>query len=181
MPSPGASARRYAQAAFEIARERDTMDAWVGDLEALAEAAAQEGFSELVESPKLSIEQKREVLARILPALSAEGLNLATLLVAKGRLAALAAPVAREFHRLLDEHRGIVRAEVVTAVDADQAERDRIEQWLADVTGKEVRLEYRTDASLVGGMVVKIGDRVVDGSVRSKLNTLRRTLHEGAA
>ena len=51
------------------------MDAWVGDLEALAEAAAQEGFSELVESPKLSIEQKREVLARILPALSTEGLN----------------------------------------------------------------------------------------------------------
>ena len=74
-----------------------------------------------------------------------------------------------------------MRAEVVTAVDADQAERGRIEQWLVDVTGKEVRLEYRTDASLVGGMVVKIGDRVVDGSVRSKLNTLRRTLHEGAA
>ena len=157
------------------------MDAWVGDLEALAEAAAQEGFSELVESPKLSVEQKREALTQILPALSPEGLNLATLLVAKGRLAALAAPIAAEFHRLLDVHRGIVRAEVVTAVEADQAERGRIEQWLVDVTGKEVRLEYRTDPELVGGMVVKIGDRVVDGSVRSKLNTLRRTLHEGAA
>ena len=157
------------------------MDAWVSDLKALAEAAAQEGFSELVESPKLSVDQKREALTQMLPALTAEGLNLATILVAKGRLTALALPLAAEFHRLLDEHRGIVRAEVVTAVDPDQAERGRIEQWLADVTGKEVRLEYRTDPELVGGMVVKIGDRVVDGSVRSKLNSLRRTLHEGAA
>ena len=112
------------------------MDAWVSDLEALAEAAAQEGFSELVESPKLSVDQKREAVAQVLPALSPEGLNLATLLVAKGRLAALALPLAAEFHRLLDEHRGIVRAEVVTAVEPDQAERGRIEQWLADVTGK---------------------------------------------
>lgn len=157
------------------------MDAWVSDLEALAEAAAQEGFSELVESPKLSVDQKREAVAQVIPGLSPEGLNLATLLVAKGRLAALALPLAAEFHRLLDEHRGIVRAEVVTAVEPDQAERGRIEQWLADITGKEVRLEYRTDPELVGGMVVKIGDRVVDGSVRSKLNSLRRTLHEGVA
>ena len=74
-----------------------------------------------------------------------------------------------------------MRAEVRTAVEVDKAERDRVERWLVDVTGKEVRLEYRTDPNLVGGMIVKIGDRVVDGSVRTKLNALRRNLHEGAA
>ena len=157
------------------------MDTWVRDLEALSEAVRQEGFVELVERPKLSIEQKRGILTKTLPRISPEALNLATILVAKGRLGALAGPIASEFLRLLDLHRGIVRAEVTTATEAEKRERGRIERWLADVTGKEVRLEYRTDPNLVGGMIVKIGDRVVDGSVRAKLNALRRNLHEGAA
>ncbi len=157
------------------------MDTWVNDLDVLNNAVAQEGFVVLVESPNLSIEEKRAILTKTFSGISMEALNLATILVAKGRFGALAAPIAAEFQRRLDEHRGIERADVTTAVNPDKAERERIKKWLRDITGKEVRLEYRTDPELVGGMVVKIGDRVVDGSVRTRLHALRRNLHEGMA
>lgn len=130
----------------------------------------------LLRSPRLPLPAKRQVLREALAGASEEAVNLATLLAVKGRLEALAGPIAQEYGRRLDEHRGIVRVQVVTAIDLDLTEREQIARQLAQATGREIRMEHRVDPGIVAGMVVRIGDRVVDGSVRSRLGSLKRSL-----
>ncbi|MCH7552423.1 MAG: F0F1 ATP synthase subunit delta [Chloroflexi bacterium] len=181
MPSPGSSARRYAQAVFDIAKEDNTFDTWQEDLSALASAVQEPGFVELLESPRMPIDAKRRMLADVLKGASEQAINLATILVTKSRLGALAAQVSREYERLLDEHRGILRAEVVSAIALDQQQTENLVKQIADASGKEVRLQVRVDPSVVGGLVIRIGDRVLDGSIESRLRGLRRNLIEELA
>ncbi len=181
MPARGASAKRYAQAVFEIAQEADRFDQWQDDLDSLAEAARNPEFVAMVESPRLAIDEKRKVIRETLPGISEEATNLATVLLVKARFQTLAAPVAEEFRNLLDKHRGILRADVVTAVELTRPRAEQIIKSLAESTGKEVRLSQRVDPEIVGGMVIRVGDRVLDGSVQSSLRGLRRSLVEELA
>jgi F-type H+-transporting ATPase subunit delta len=181
MPASGASARRYAQAVFEIALERGTLDGWKDDLDAIAEAASNAAFVAMLESPRLPALEKRSRLREALAGVSEEAVNLATVLVVKSRLQALAPAIVEAYGRMLDEHRGIVRVEVVTAVEFDAAQRGELAQQLGQATGREVRLEHRVDPAITGGMVVRVADRVLDGSVRAKLGRLRKSLIERSA
>ena len=181
MPASGASARRYAQAVFEIALERGALDAWKDDLDAVAAAASNPAFVAMLESPRLPAAEKRSRLSEALAGVSEEAVNLATVLVVKGRLQALASAIVTAYGRLLDEHRGIVRVEVITAVDISADQRGQIAQEMAQATQREVRLEHRVDPAIGGGMVVRIADRVLDGSVRAKLGSLRKSLIERSA
>lgn len=176
MPARRASARRYAQAIFQIARAQQQFDRWQHDLASLAEAAKNADLVALVESPRLSTQQKRAALREAFPILSDQAVNLATVLFTKGRFAALAEPIALEFQRMVDTDRGIVRAEVITAVELDQARKTQIAQTLSAVTGQHVQISYRVNPAIVAGMVVRLGDRVLDGSVTTRLEGLRRTL-----
>ena len=179
MPAPGSSARRYAQAVFEIAQERGRLEQWLEELQAIAQVAAEPQLTALLRSPRMPQAAKRQVLRETLAGASEEAVNLATLLAVKGRLEALARPIAQEYERRLDELRGIVRVEVVTAIELDLTEREEVERRLAQATGKQIRMEHRVEPGIVAGMTVRIGDRVVDGSVRSTLRSLRRSLIGG--
>jgi len=178
MPASGSSGRRHAQAAFEVAKERGRLDQWHDDLWALVRAAALPELAALLRNPRAPLAVKRQALRDALPGLSPEALNLATILVARGTLAALIEPIARDYDRRLDDERGIVRAEVTTAVEMDPAQRAAVSEQLAQATGRQVRLEHRLDPAILGGMVIRLGDQVVDGSVRSRLKDLRRSLVE---
>jgi len=174
------SAKRYAEAVFEIAKAGQRFDGWRADLASLGEAAKNADFVGLVESPRLSTDQKRAALKATLPGIGEEAVNLATVLFVKGRFAALAAPIAVQFDQMLDEDRGILRAEAVTAVELDAGRKDGIARTLSEATGRQVQVTYRVDPGIVGGMVVRLGDRVLDGSVSSHLRGLRRALGEAA-
>jgi F-type H+-transporting ATPase subunit delta len=178
MPASGASARRYAQAVFEIAVERSTLDAWKDDLDAISEAATNAAFVAMLESPRLPATEKRSRLSEVLTGVSEEAVNLATVLVVKGRLQALTPGIVEAYGQLLDEHRGIVRVEVITAVEISADQRGQIAQQMGEATQREVRLEHRVDPAIGGGMVIRISDRVLDGSIRAKLGTLRKSLIE---
>ncbi|MSQ25442.1 MAG: F0F1 ATP synthase subunit delta [Dehalococcoidia bacterium] len=176
MPKRGASAKRYAQAVFEIAQAGNTLDRWQGDLADLAQLGAHAQFCGMVESPRMAVAARREAFHKVLPQASDMAINLALLLAGKGRLQALAGQIAQEYGRLLDSQQGIVRAEVVTAVALGKAQSDRIGAELGAALGRDVRVTLRVDAALGGGMVIRVGDRVLDGSVRSKLAGLRKSL-----
>jgi len=178
LPASGSSAKRYAQAVFEIAKERDRLEQWLEELQAIAEALEQPDFAALLKNPRLPIDAKRQVISETFAGASKEAINLATILILSGRLEALARPIAQEYERRLDEERGIVRVEVTTAVELTKAQSDQVSQQLATETGKHIRMEHRVDPSAIGGMVIKIGDQVIDGSVRSKLRGLKRNLAE---
>ena len=169
------SARRYAQAVFEIALERDDMDQWQGDLEALASAMQNALFRSVLESPKVRPDVKLELVQKQLSGSSPLALNLASLLVTKVR-AGLAPQIADEFRNLVNAHRGLQSVEVTAALPLDDTTKGHIAEQLAQATGKEISLSTDTDSDLIGGLVVKIGDRLLDGSTRTKLEELKKTL-----
>jgi F-type H+-transporting ATPase subunit delta len=171
-------ARRYARAVFEIALEKKDLDRWQTDLEQMAALGENAAFLALIENPKLSFEKKEKILAKLLGGVNPLARNLVYLLVSRGRLAMIG-EVAEEYHRLLDGYRGIEHAEVVTAVPLDAADKKRLEEHLGKVMGKKIVLEASVDPGLVGGMIARVGGKLLDGSTQSRLLTLKRELTTG--
>ena len=169
------AAKRYAQAAFDIAREKDELDRWVEDLRVIADLAAQPGVTEVLASSRVPFEGKERLLRSGLADVSPLALNLARLLVQKGRIA-LAQQVREEYQRLLDEHRGMSHAVVFTAVPLSADEERAVAQRLRELTGKEIVLERQVEPEILGGLVARVGDRLIDGSTRTRLLELRRQL-----
>ncbi|HEY8491630.1 MAG TPA: F0F1 ATP synthase subunit delta [Dehalococcoidia bacterium] len=173
------AAKRYAQAVFDLALEQETLDEWLADLERLAALAREPEAVRILESNRVPEAEKDGLLAATLSGVGPLAMNLARLLVRKGRFG-LADAVAEEYRRLLEEHRGILRARAVTAVELTEPERAAVAARLEELTGKRVLLETAVDPSILGGLVVRIGDRLIDGSTRTKLLELKERL-AGAA
>ena len=169
------AAKRYALAAFELARERDELDAWERDLGALAGALAVPEALAFVASGQVGGDAKEAFLRRVVEEPAPLVWNLVRLLLARGRLALLA-QIGEQFQALLDEHRGIAHAQVTTAVAMSDEEKEALARRLSQLTGKQVQLEVAEDAEILGGLVVRIGDRLIDGSTRNKLLALKRRL-----
>ncbi|MBM4462121.1 MAG: ATP synthase F1 subunit delta [Chloroflexi bacterium] len=171
----GISAKRHAQAVFQIALEGKQLERWQSDLETIAGTLKSPEITAMLESPKLRLEEKRRVLEAILPGITPAAMNLAYFLVAKNRLRILPDLLA-EFRRLLNAYHGREVAEVVTAVPISDEDRDRIKKRLAALVGKELVLTLKVNPEIEGGLVARVGDKLVDGSIRTRLQDLRRSL-----
>ena len=171
------AAKRYAQAAFGIARDSGTVATWRSQLDDVATALAESGLAPVLVDSRLPVEQRTALVERVLD-VDPMVLNLARLLVAKGR-AGEARAVAGAFGRLADDYEGIAHAEVTTAVELAPARLEAIARQISEAVGKQVRATGTVDPAIVGGIVVRVGDKLVDGSVRTRLKQLRREL-EGA-
>lgn len=174
-----AAAKRYAQAAFAVALEFEEVERWAEDLDALTTLMGEPRAAAFLESDKATDADKRALLEAALADVNPRAMNLAQLLVDKRRVG-LADQIRQEFHALLDEHRGIARATVTTAVPMSDEETQTVAARLSEMTGKQVIVESRVDPGILGGLVARIGDTLIDGSVRSRLLTLKRQL-EGYA
>ncbi|MCY4454759.1 MAG: ATP synthase F1 subunit delta, partial [Chloroflexi bacterium] len=126
----------------------------------------------------LTDEAFQEIVRRVLPDIGGTQLNLLRLLRRKNRLA-LGPSIASYYRELLDERRGVARAVVRTAVEIDDDRRERFSEELARRTGRTVELETEVDPDLIGGAVIRIGDRLIDGSTRAALRGLRQRLEQG--
>lgn len=171
------AARRYAQAAFGIARDAGSIATWREELNDVASVLAESGLAPVLSDTRVPVDQRVAMVERALD-VSPMVLNLAKLLVSKGRTGEARA-VADAFGRLADDHQGIAHAEVTTAVELAPAQLEAIAQQLGRALGKQVRAVGTVDPAIVGGVVVRFGDKLVDGSVRTRLKRLRREL-EGA-
>jgi len=171
-------ARRYSQAVFKIAVERNELDRWQSDLRKIATVGEDETFVALLENPKVHFEDKARLLSEWLGDINPLALNLVYLLVARGRLG-MVGDVADEYQRLLDSYRGIERAEVTTAIPLDDEDKQRLEERLGAVVGKKVVLKLKVDSNVVGGIVARIGGKLLDGSTHSKLVALKNTMASG--
>lgn len=171
------SGKRYAQAIFEIAREEKQLEEWRFSLRKIAEVMQDPELVALLESPKLPLTLKRKLLKERLRGVSPLSLNLACLLVAKGKFK-IAGTIAAEYERFLDAYHGIEHAEVTTAITLDDKGRERLLQGLESLTGKKIVVELQVDPTIVGGVVIKLGDKLIDGSTKTRLTALRKTLVE---
>ena len=172
------NARRYAQAVFNIALEQKELDRWQSDLDMVAGLGGDATVMALFENPKVRFEDKAKLLSEGLGDISPLALNLVYLLVAKGRLDAIG-DIAGGYRLLLDGYHGIERAEVTTAIALDDKDKARLEEQLGAVVGKKVVVETKVDKSLIGGIVARVGGKLLDGSTLSKLAVMRKALVAG--
>jgi F-type H+-transporting ATPase subunit delta len=175
MVSTGA-AKRYAQAAFDIAKEQGKLDQWEHDLQSLRDVVLRPEMTMFFENPAIPTEAKQRVIEDVLAApdqLYAR--NFALLLLERRRLLELP-EVTRVFHNIVLEDRGIAIAEVTTAVELKPEEQQAVEQQLAQLIDKEIVLRPQVDPAIIGGIVARVGDHLIDGGVRTQLTQLRRRL-----
>lgn len=169
--------RRYAEALFAIAGERGTLDEWRQDLNTAVDRLGSEQTLHLFLNPELGYEQAQAVIERVLGSETVpEVVNLLMLLVRRQQLGQLAAVAAR-FDELVNQARRIEKATVRTAVPLTAPELEFIQQRLAQRRqASSIILEQQVDPGMVGGIVVRIGDTLLDGSVDARLATLRQAL-----
>ena len=175
-------AGRYAAALFDLAEEQSALDAVAGDLEALAGLIRESSdLRRLIRSPVLT----REEQGRAIQAVAAKaGFTDLTqrflgLLAHKRRLFALP-EIIETFNAMLAEHRGEVGAELISAVPLSEQQIEAVREQLAKSVGRTVRLSTAVDPSLLGGLIVRVGSRMIDASIRTKLHQLELALR-GAA
>ena len=175
----GASARRYAQAVFAIALEQGEPDRWLDDLALLSDAMANDDFANFLDAPQPTLSQKINLIEETLgDSVSRLALNLISLLASRNS-ARLARSITESYQEMLDEYNGIERAEIVSAIALSDEQQQRIVTMLKDIVGKNITATSRVEPHILGGFVARVGDKVIDGSTRTRLDDLRRQLAHG--
>lgn len=169
------AARRYAEAAFEIGRADGTLESWERDLERLSAALADPGLRSLVEHPAVAYADKERVVRRVVGDVLPEAVSLVLLMIRRGRPGAIGR-MAEHFAELVRRHRGVELAEVRTVLPMEDQQREAVVDRLHELTGNEIQINEVVDESLIGGITVRIGDRLYDASVRNRLERLRARL-----
>lgn len=167
----------YAQALYDLASVSEAYDAVDEGMKAVVKAVrGNVDLREALVDTSVPGEKKREVVRAIFgDAVVPEVVAIAALLVERGHADLLGA-VSAEYERLLEERRGVVIADVTTAVPLSEALRARLVEKLAAATGRTVSLRESVDPSILGGIVIKVAGRVLDGSVNTQLRELRQAL-----
>jgi F-type H+-transporting ATPase subunit delta len=174
------AAGRYATALFELASEANAIDAVSADLDSVtAMLAESDDLRRLVGSPAFSAEDQAAAINAVLAAAKISGIaaNFIGLVASKRRLFALPGMI-QGYKNLVAQARGIISAEVTVAEAPGDKRLDEIKAALKGVAGKDVDVAIKVDPALIGGLVVKMGSRMVDASLKTKLNSIRLAMKE---
>jgi F-type H+-transporting ATPase subunit delta len=175
----GPVARRYAEAVFEIGVQQETIDRWHDDLGALAEYLGNRRLAFILKEPKIPYTRKEAIVRDLLSSkVQPEALNLGLLLVERG-LAELAPTIRDHFETLYDDYRGQAHAQIITAIPLDDTLRAQITSELSQLTGKRILLQEKVDPSILGGAIARVGDTLIDGSLKRRFQLLRQTILQG--
>ena len=171
---------RYATALFELARDQKLVDEVAADLDKFGALLSDSAdLKRLVRSPVFSADVQAKALGAVLDKAGITGIsaNFLKVLTANRRLFAVA-DVTRAFRALVAKFRGETAAEVTVAESLSDKNLDALKAALKSVTGKDVALNVKVDPSIIGGLVVKLGSRMVDSSLRTKLNSIKHAMKE---
>lgn len=174
----GGAARRYAQAILDLAKADNSLERWLSDLKVLNGVFGTARAVEVLEDPKLTEEERQAVVTRLVPldAVTPLARNFLLLLIRRERVVLLPR-VLEVFQEMYNRERGIVIADVVTAVPLDATQQQRVQAQLSQITGgKQVELRLHQDPSILGGMVARIGDELLDASVATRLARLAQRI-----
>jgi F-type H+-transporting ATPase subunit delta len=172
------SAKRFAHAIVELAREEKSFDAWQHDLHELRAAVSDETVVTFLGSPNVSAAEKIKTIEQVLGDLRPESRNLLRMLVER-RQTDLIPDIADLFDEAVLEERGITLADITTADKLNEHGQAAVGELLKVITGKDVEIRAHTDPSIIGGIIVRMGDQLIDGSVINQLRRLRARLAAG--
>jgi F-type H+-transporting ATPase subunit delta len=160
---------------FQIAQEKDEVEKWRSELKTIAATLGDPQLQAILEDPKVHLIEKENLIGKCLPGISQLALNFAYLLVAKQRLSILE-QIVLEYEHMADAHMGLEHAKVITAIPLDEEGKKKLSERLAAITGKKIVLTTEVDPAIIGGFVARVGDKLIDGSTKAKLEALKRTL-----
>jgi len=172
----GAIARRYAGAIFDLALKQNTLDRTLADMKEIAQLFSIRKLSYLLREPKIPAKRKETALRQsltdhVLPM----SLNLALLVVQRDLVEAMP-NIASELEQRVLDYRNQAVASVTTAAPMDAAQQNLVKQALEKETGKTIIMQTRVDPAILGGVIARVGDEVIDGSVRYRLSALQHQL-----
>ena len=164
--------RRYAQALLELEQEGVNLR---GDLAVVAGVAAHAEVARLLEAPECPASVKQNILLKASGKVKPEIERLVSILCERGK-SELLPEISALLEEMIRQAESEVEGEVIVATDVDASIKEKLAEALTSATGRKVRLSFTTDKSILGGMVVRLGDRKIDYSLRSRLDGLRRSL-----
>jgi F-type H+-transporting ATPase subunit delta len=170
-----AVARRYAAAFFAVAQADKAIDRRGDDLARAVETLSNQEVVAALRNPRLDVADRVRLALELIDGVGDNTKNLVRLLVEHGRIAVLP-DVLSQYRVLADRASGVVRAQVTTAVAISAAARKRIADALRERFGAEVQVEHREDPRIIAGLVLRVGDRVIDNSIRTHLQQLQASL-----
>jgi F-type H+-transporting ATPase subunit delta len=171
------SGKRYARAAFELALEKNELEVWQEGLKKIADLATDQRLMALLQDPRVPFDAQKSLLQRGLGEIHPLVLNLAILLASKGLLSR-GSNIFQQYNNLLDAHHGVERARVTTALPLATEEKGVVSRRLGEILDRKVVIDGQVDPSIIGGFIARIGDTLIDGSIRQKLETLKKKLIE---
>jgi len=170
------AARPYARAIYQHAQETSSIEDWSKALGVLSAVTSDPSMAEIIDNPQMGRDQKGELLIKIVSdKLSIQQKNLVRLMAENARLKVLP-DVADQFEVFRAEAEGKIEAQAISAFELTSEQQDSIIQTLKSKLGREVSLTTSTDESLIGGVVIKAGDTIIDGSMKAQLESLALTL-----
>ena len=169
------SGKRYAQAAFEIALERNELEIWQEGLKEIAALTRDEEMMAMLQTPRLPFDAKKSLLQKRLGKINPRAFNLALLLVSKG-IFRRGNDIFQRYNALLDVHRGIERAKVTAALPLAGEDQELIARRLEKMVKHRVTVDTQVDPAIIGGLIARVGDMLIDGSIRQRLDTLKNNL-----
>lgn len=177
----GAIGRRYAEAIFDIAKKQNTVDRTLEDMREIARLFSHRKLLYLLNEPKIPMQRKESAIrqaleSKVLPT----SLNLALLVVQRELVEAMP-NLARELEQLVLNYKNEAVAQVTTAMPMDQQQQNKVRQALERRTGRTILMQTKVSPDILGGVVARVGDQIIDASVRHRLAALRRQLLTGVA
>ena len=173
-------AERYATAIFELAREENALDQIANDADTLTAAHTEsEAFRDLIQSPIYSRADQQAAIGVLADRMGLHEITANTLkLMASKRRLFVLRDLSRQLREMIARERGEVTAEVTAATELSDAQRSQLADALKQAIGRDVNINLSVDESLIGGLVVKVGSKMIDTSIRSKLDSLQNTMKE---
>ena len=171
------SGKRYARAAFELALEKNELEVWQEGLKKMAGLTTDQTLMALLQDPRIPFDAKKNLLQKRLGDIHPLAFNLAVLLVSKGTFSR-SSDIFQQYNKLLDAHRGVERARVTTALTLGTKEKEVVSGRLGEIVDRKVVIDDQVDPSIIGGFIARIGDTLIDGSIRQRLETLKKNMGE---
>ena len=171
-------ARRYAKALFSLGKQEDKYETYSEALATIADLFAESPeVGDALTNPLYPLDIRQKVMAKIAAAVKGDTILAAFLnLLVERQRAGIIPDIAHEMQVMVDGEQNISHGTVISAIELDSALREKIQATLEKITGTKVILESQVDPSIIGGIIAKVGDLVVDGSIKTQLNGLKESI-----
>ena len=174
------SGKRYAQAMFELGIQQDLLDQWGGELGFIDQVLQDDEFRAFLKHAEVPLSEKTRAIDAVFQEVHPLVKNMIALLITRG-LVDLVHDLRVGYGQLLDEYRGRQQVEVTSAVPLEDEEQQRITRFVSNLIQKEVVVTTQVDESILGGIIIQIGDQLLDGSTRTRLEELRQQIRSDTA